>query len=294
MPRRFQEGSEAAMGAAMESAFTIAALYRFASFADPEAIARDLRLLCADLGTCGTLIVAGEGINGTVAGSERAIAALVSHIRAYPGCADLDVKYAHGDSPPFARMKVKVKAEIVTLGAGDLDPAHQAGTHLDPVEWNALIADPDTVVIDTRNAYEVSVGSFEGAIDPGTRSFRDFPAWFDDFAEKLREEGRTPRIAMFCTGGIRCEKSTALVRARGFEEVYHLRGGILRYLEEMPEEDSLWQGNCYVFDERVAVGHGLKAGDYVTCRACGLPHVRDAAHDCAADGSGVWPHRNQG
>ncbi|GAY20560.1 rhodanese domain protein UPF0176 [Sphingobium fuliginis] len=282
------------MGAAMESAFTIAALYRFATFADPEAIARDLRLLCADLGTCGTLIVAGEGINGTVAGSERAIAALVAHIGAYPGCADLDVKYAHGDSPPFARMKVKVKAEIVTLGAGDLDPAHQAGRHLDPVEWNALIAAPDTVVIDTRNAYEVSVGSFEGAIDPGTRSFRDFPAWFDDFAGKLREEGRTPRIAMFCTGGIRCEKSTALVRARGFEEVYHLRGGILRYLEEMPEEDSLWQGACYVFDERVAVGHGLKAGDYVTCRACGLPHVRDAAHDCAADGSGVWPHRNQG
>ncbi|XCA02443.1 rhodanese-related sulfurtransferase [Sphingobium sp. SJ10-10] len=275
----------------MESAFTIAALYRFASFPDPDAIARDLRLLCADLETCGTLIVAGEGINGTVAGSETAIKALVAHIRALPGCADLDVKYAHSDEAPFARMKVKVKTEIVTLGAGDLDPANQAGAYLDPVDWNALIADPDTVIIDTRNAYEVAVGSFEGAIDPGTRSFRDFPAWFDDFAEKLREEGREPRIAMFCTGGIRCEKSTALVRARGFDEVYHLRGGILRYLEEMPEADSRWQGDCYVFDERVAVGHGLKQGDYITCRDCGLPHVRDVVHDCAADGSGVWPHR---
>jgi len=282
------------MGAAMESAFTIAALYRFASFPDPDAIARDLRLLCADLDTCGTLIVAGEGINGTVAGSETAIKALVAHIRTLPGCADLDVKYAHSDEAPFARMKVKVKTEIVTLGAGDLDPANQAGAYLDPADWNALIADPDTVIIDTRNAYEVSVGSFEGAIDPGTRSFRDFPAWFDDFAEKLREEGREPRIAMFCTGGIRCEKSTALVRARGFDEVYHLRGGILRYLEEMPEAESRWQGDCYVFDERVAVGHGLKQGDYVTCRDCGLPYNRTAAHDCPVDSSGAWPHRKQG
>ncbi|PJG48097.1 hypothetical protein CAF53_07475 [Sphingobium sp. LB126] len=273
--------------------FTIAALYRFASFPDPDAIARDLRLLCAELQTRGTLIVAGEGINGTVAGSEAGIAALVTHIRALPGCADLDVKYAVSEEAPFARMKVKVKAEIVTLGAGDLDPANRAGTYLDPADWNDLIADPDTVIIDTRNAYEVSVGSFEGAIDPETRSFRDFPAWFDDFAEKLREEGREPRIAMFCTGGIRCEKSTALVRARGFDEVYHLRGGILRYLEEMPETDSRWQGDCYVFDERVAVGHGLKPGDYLTCRACGLPHARTVAHDCPAGATGAWPHRGR-
>ena len=175
-------------------------------------------------------------------------------------------------------MKVKVKAEIVTLGAGDLDPASQAGRYLDPAEWNALIADPDTIVIDTRNAYEVAVGSFERAIDPGTRSFREFPAWFDRFAEQLREEGREPRIAMFCTGGIRCEKSTALVRSRGFEHVYHLRGGILRYLEEMPEEQSRWQGDCYVFDERVSVGHGLAPGNHVICRDCGLAHRPDAAH----------------
>ena len=277
----------------MASPFTIAALYRFAAFDDPAALAAELRTLCAELGTCGTLILAREGINGTVAGSDAAVEALIDHIRALPGCADLDVKYATADEPPFARMKVKVKREIVTLGAGDLDPANEAGHYLDPVEWNALIADPDTIVIDTRNAYEVAVGSFERAIDPGTRSFREFPAWFDSFSERLRNEGREPRIAMFCTGGIRCEKSTALVRARGFDEVYHLRGGILRYLEEMPEADSRWQGDCYVFDERVAVGHGLTAGDYVTCRDCGLPHLRDACHDCQAETSGVWPHRSR-
>ncbi len=265
--------------------YSIAALYRFAAFADPQALADDLRALTARLGTCGTLILAREGINGTVAGSSDAIAALVAHIRALPGCADLDVKYASASEAPFARMKVKVKAEIVTLGAGDLDPASGAGAYLDPAQWNALIADPDTVVIDTRNAYEVACGTFDRAIDPGTRSFRDFPAWFDGFAEKLRGEGRTPKIAMFCTGGIRCEKSTALVKSRGFEHVYHLRGGILRYLEEMPEEQSHWQGDCYVFDERVAVGHGLRPGDHIACRTCGLPYPRDAAHDCAAAGS---------
>lgn len=270
-------------------AFTIAALYRFAPFPDPPTIAADLRALCADLETCGTLILAGEGINGTVAGSADAVTTLIGHIRALPGCADLDVKYSFSEDAPFARMKVKVKAEIVTLGAGDLDPATQAGVHLDPQDWNALLADPDTVVIDTRNAYEVACGTFNGAIDPETRSFRDFPAWFDAFAAGLREEGRTPKIAMFCTGGIRCEKSTALVKARGFEDVYHLKGGILRYLEEVPEAESRWQGQCYVFDERVTVGHGLKPGDHVTCRACGLPHPRDTVHDCPGDG--VWPHR---
>ena len=271
--------------------FTVAALYRFATFDDPQGIAADLRTLCGALDMRGTLIVAGEGINGTVAGRAEAITSLIDHLRQLPGCADLDVKYATAQAAPFARMKVKVKREIVTLGVGDLDPANQAGTHLDPVDWNALIADPDTIVIDTRNAYEVAVGTFDRAIDPGTRAFRDFPGWFDAFAADLKAQGRSPKIAMFCTGGIRCEKSTALVKSRGFDDVFHLKGGILRYLEEMPEGDSRWQGDCYVFDERVAVGHGLKVGDYVTCRACGLPYPRDAAHACAADGSGVWPHR---
>ncbi|MEJ7932683.1 rhodanese-related sulfurtransferase [Sphingobium sp. AN558] len=272
--------------------FTVAALYRFATFVDPQVQATHLRALCADLETCGTIILAHEGINGTVAGGEAAIATLIAHIRALPGCADLDVKYSTAKSAPFGRMKVKVKAEIVTLGVGDLDPATQAGVHLDPAAWNALIADPDTIVIDTRNAYEVAIGSFDRAIDPGTRAFRDFPGWFDAFAEDLRAQGRSPKIAMFCTGGIRCEKSTALVKARGFDEVYHLDGGILRYLEEMPEAESRWQGDCYVFDERVAVGHGLALGDYLTCRDCGLPYARDATHACAPDSTGAWPHRS--
>ncbi len=278
------------MSISVSTIYRIAALYRFARFTDPDTIAAELRSLCADLGTCGTLIVAGEGINGTVAGNEAAIDMLIAHIRALPDCANLDVKYSEAGQAPFARMKVKVKPEIVTLGVGDLDPARNAGTHLDPGDWNALLADPDTVVIDTRNAYEVACGTFEGAIDPATRSFREFPAWFDDFAAKLREEGRSPKIAMFCTGGIRCEKSTALVKARGFDDVYHLNGGILRYLEEVSPEVSRWQGDCYVFDERVTVGHGLVPGDYVTCQTCGLPHLRDAEHVCASE-DGAWPHR---
>lgn len=268
------------MARGMPPTFTIAALYRFASFDDPHMLADELRATCARIGTCGTLILAREGINGTVAGNGEAIDALIAHIRALPGCADLDVKYSASQHAPFGRMKVKVKREIVTLGVGDLDPVHEAGRHVDPEEWNALIADPDTVVIDTRNAYEIAVGSFAGAIDPGTRSFRDFPGWFDAFAAGLREDGRTPRIAMFCTGGIRCEKSTALVRSRGFDEVYHLRGGILRYLEEVPEAQSRWQGDCYVFDERVAVGHGVKQGSHVICKDCGLAHRQDAEHRC--------------
>lgn len=268
------------MGRAMAEHFTIAALYRFARFADPQAYAAELRILCGELGTCGTLILAHEGINGTVAGDDAAIAALVEHIRNLPGCEELDVKYSEAPAAPFARMKVKVKKEIVTLGAGELDAANEAGTYLDPAEWNALIADPDTIVIDTRNSYEVACGTFERALDPSTRSFRDFPAWFDTLSDQWREEGKQPRIAMFCTGGIRCEKSTALVRQRGFDDVYHLRGGILRYLEEMPASESRWQGDCYVFDERVTVGHGLKPGKHVLCRACGLAYQNDAPHEC--------------
>ena len=266
----------------MVQPFTVAALYRFAPLPDPETLAQELRALCAQLGTCGTLILAQEGVNGTVAGTTEAIRRLIDHLRALPGCADLDVKYATSEAAPFARMKIKVKAEIVTLGAGDLDPATQAGTHLDPAAWNALLADPDTLVIDTRNDYEVACGTFKGAIDPATPSFRAFPAWFDAFAERLRAEGRTPKIAMFCTGGIRCEKSTALARSRGFEDVYHLRGGILRYLEEMPETQSLWQGDCYVFDERVAVGHGLTPGGHSQCPDCGSPYRRETGHACPA------------
>ncbi|MBB3982666.1 UPF0176 protein [Sphingobium fontiphilum] len=268
---------------------TIAALYCFAAFDAPEDVAERLRARCDDLAIKGTLILASEGINGTVAGSAAGIDALIAAIRALPGCADMDVKYAHAPTMPFGRMKVKVKAEIVTLGAGDLDPARRAGFHVEPSEWNALIADPDVVVIDTRNDYEVAIGSFERALDPGTRRFRDFPAWFDAQAEQWTAQGRRPKIAMFCTGGIRCEKSTALVKARGFEQVYHLKGGILRYLEDMPPADSLWRGDCFVFDERVAVTHGLAPGRHRMCAGCGHPYAVDGPHQCAAgqDGGGA-------
>lgn len=260
----------------------VAALYRFARFADPAALREPLLTLCEAQAVRGTLLLASEGINGTIAGPPDGIAQVIAHIRALPGCADLDVKYAKAEAMPFGRMKVRVKREIVTLGAGELDPAANAGIHVDPREWNALIADPDTVVIDTRNAYEVAIGSFDQALDPGTRSFREFPAWFDAQAEQWAQEGRKPRIAMFCTGGIRCEKSTAYARSKGFDDVYHLNGGILRYLEEMPEEDSRWRGDCFVFDERVAVGHGLQTGEHVMCKACGAAVKPHDSHECRA------------
>lgn len=273
-----------------QPSFTVAALYRFARFDDPAALRGPLHALCEQQGVKGTLLLATEGVNGTIAGSAEGIAAVVAHIRAFPGCADLDVKYSTAGDMPFFRLKVRLKKEIVTMGAGDLDPARNAGIHVEPRDWNALVADPDTVLIDTRNDYEVAIGSFEGAIDPKTASFGAFPAWFDDFAEKLATEGRRPKIAMFCTGGIRCEKSTAFVRSRGFDAVYHLKGGILKYLEEVPAGDSRWQGECFVFDQRVAVGHGLVEGDHESCHACRHPvSAADRAHPAYVAGESC-PH----
>ncbi|MCB2065157.1 MAG: rhodanese-related sulfurtransferase [Erythrobacter sp.] len=249
----------------------VAALYRFARFDDPAALRAPLLDLCNQHGIKGTLLLAGEGINGTIAGSREGIGAVIQHVRALPGCADLDVKYSGASHTPFERMKVRLKREIVTMGAGDLDPAANAGEYLDPQAWNALIADPDVVVIDTRNDYEVAIGSFARAVDPQTASFRDFPQWFREHREALLGEGRQPKVAMYCTGGIRCEKSTAFLKAEGVEQVYHLEGGILRYLEDMPEELSLWRGECFVFDQRVSVGHGLVEGSHTMCRPCGHP-----------------------
>ncbi|MDX2211565.1 MAG: rhodanese-related sulfurtransferase [Sphingopyxis sp.] len=233
--------------------YTVAALYQFAPFDDPAALRQPLLDLCRLQDICGTILLAGEGINGTIAGSADGIAALVAHIRALPGCVDLDVKYSTAAAQPFRRMKVRLKREIVTLKVPGVDPARDVGVYVAPTEWNAVIDDPDTVVIDTRNSFEVGYGSFAGAIDPGTASFGEFPAWWRANAQSFAGK----RIAMFCTGGIRCEKSTAFLRAEGVEDVVHLKGGILNYLEHIPESESRWNGSCFVFDERVSVGHGL-------------------------------------
>jgi len=253
--------------------FQVAALYQFTPFDDPAALREPLLAVCEQVGTKGTLLLANEGINGTIAGTDNAIAAVLDHIRSMPGCGELEVKFSFAPSMPFNRMKVRLKREIVTMGEPGVDPLASVGRYVDPQDWNALISDPDTVVIDTRNDYEVAVGTFEGATDPHTASFRDFPNWFRDNREELLEGKK--KVAMFCTGGIRCEKSTSFLRGEGVDEVYHLKGGILKYLEEMPEEQSKWQGDCFVFDERVTVKHGLEPGDYKMCHACRRP-VDDA------------------
>jgi UPF0176 protein len=245
----------------------VAALYKFARLEGYEALRAPLAAFCCGRGIKGTLLLAREGINGTVAGSEEAIAGLIGHLQAIEGLAGLEVKYSAAAEMPFHRMKVRLKREIVTMGVDALDPANSAGTYVAPAEWNALISDADTLVIDTRNAYEVSIGTFKGAVDPKTASFREFPAW----VEQHRSELGGRKVAMFCTGGIRCEKATAYVKSLGFEDVFHLKGGILKYLEEVPAEDSLWQGECFVFDERVSVSHGLAEGEAELCRACRHP-----------------------
>ena len=250
---------------------TVAALYRFAQFANPAALQAPLAALCRAQRVRGTLLLAAEGINGTIAGSAAGIATVLDHIRQLPGRAALDVKLAEAEAQPFHRLKVRLKAEIVTMGQPSIDPLAGAGHYVAPAQWNALIADPDTVLIDTRNDYEVAIGTFAGAIDPQTASFRDFPAWFRAQREALLGQGKAPKVAMFCTGGIRCEKSTAFLKAEGIDAVYHLQGGILNYLEQVPAEQSLWQGECFVFDERVSVGHGQVPGDYQLCRACRRP-----------------------
>lgn len=253
----------------------VAALYRFATVADPLALRDKLREASVRLGMRGTLIVAGEGINGTVAGRPTAVDELVALILAEPGFEGAEIKFSMAAEMPFHRMKVRLKREIVTMGIDGVTPEMTA-PHVPASDWNALISDPQTVVVDTRNDYEVRLGTFANAINPGTTSFREFPAWLE--ANRDRLEGK--RIAMFCTGGIRCEKATAHMRMAGFEDVHQLDGGILRYLEEVAPTESLWQGECFVFDERVAVGHGVAEGEAVLCRACRNPLTAD---DLASD-----------
>jgi len=252
---------------------TVAALYKFTRFDDPEAIRAPLLEACNAHGIKGTLLLASEGINGTIAGTAEGIAAILNHIRALPGCADTDIKFSHAETMPFFRMKVRVKPEIVTLRVPDVDPT-QPGTYIQPAEWNALVDDPNVIMIDTRNDYEVAIGTFKGAVNPKTTAFTELPEWVEAFKASLPADAPKPKLAMFCTGGIRCEKSTALMKAHGFDDVVHLKGGILNYLEHVPAEESRWEGECFVFDQRVSVGHGLALGTYTSCHACRMPLSR--------------------
>lgn len=259
----------------------IAALYRFQRLAAPVSLREPLHAFCDARGIRGTLLLAREGINGTVAGAASAIDDLVAYLRGELGFHQLEIKFSWSDAMPFHRLKVRLKREIVTMGVDDVDPLVGVGAYVEPRDWNRLIDDPDTIVIDTRNDYETAIGSFERAVDPGTKSFRAFPGWVERNADLLK--GR--RVAMFCTGGIRCEKATAYLKARGFDDVHHLKGGILRYLEEVAPEESRWKGECFVFDERVSVVHGLVEGEAELCRACRHPlTVHDRASPLFAAG----------
>jgi UPF0176 protein len=238
--------------------YKVAAFYQFAALPDFRCLREPLRMVCADLGLKGSVLLAHEGINGTLAGSADAIAALVEELRygaVFGGRLDnLELKFSAATAMPFQRLKIRLKKEIVTLGDAAADPTRQVGIYVDPADWNALIAAPDTLVIDTRNAFEVAMGTFAGALDPGIKSFGQFK----DFAARHLDPAKHRRVAMFCTGGIRCEKASAYLLARGFPEVYHLKGGILGYLEGVPEAESRWRGECFVFDERIALRHGLQ------------------------------------
>lgn len=247
--------------------YCVAALYLFTRLDDYKALRSPLQDMCDLLDIKGTILLAREGINGTVAGSDAAIAALLTFLRADPRLKLLDHKESRAEALPFYRMKVRLKKEIVTMGVDGVDPNEIVGTYVDPDDWNSLISDPDVVLIDTRNDYEVEIGTFKGALNPDTQTFREFPDWVDSNRDTLKK----PKVAMFCTGGIRCEKASAYMKQQGFDDVYHLKGGILKYLETQPEHSSLWEGDCFVFDQRVAVGHGLSQSEYDQCFACRYP-----------------------
>lgn len=256
--------------------FTIAALYHFTRLNDPAALKPGVEAACRDAGVKGTILLATEGVNGTIAGPRDGIDAALAYLRTLPGCALLDWKESEAAEQPFLRLKVRLKKEIVTLGQPGVDPTSEVGTYVTPQDWDDLIERDDVVLIDTRNDYEVGIGQFKGAIDPGTTSFREFPDWWQ--ANKSAYEGK--KVAMYCTGGIRCEKASSYLLSDGVDEVFHLKGGILKYLEHTPPEESSWDGECFVFDNRVSVGHGLKQGPYDLCHACRRP-ISDA--DKASD-----------
>ncbi len=253
------------------SKIVVSALYHFAVLEDFESLREPLHNFMVQHDVKGTLLLAREGINGTVASSQAGIDALHAFIRADERLKNVVTKESYHDEMPFHRTKVKLKKEIVTMGVEGIDPNQIVGTYVKPQDWNALISDPDVVLVDTRNDYEVGIGTFKNAIDPKTATFREFPA----YVEENLADAKNKKVAMFCTGGIRCEKSTAYLKEQGFKDVYHLEGGILKYLEEVPEEESLWEGECFVFDSRVAVKHNLEKGIYDQCFACRMPITED-------------------
>lgn len=257
------------------SKFVVAALYRFVQLDDYKDLQKPIHDQMVEYGVCGSLLLASEGINGTVSGSREAIDQLLNYLRDDPRLSSLEVKESFALEAPFKRTRVRLKKEIVTMGVDGINPNDSVGTYVDPKDWNKLISDPEVTVIDTRNDYEVAIGTFEGAMNPETESFRQFPAFVDNELDPQKHR----KVAMFCTGGIRCEKSTAFLRSKGFDEVYHLKGGILKYLEEVPEEDSKWKGDCFVFDKRVSVGHNLELGEHLMCYGCGWPVDPEQQHD---------------
>jgi UPF0176 protein len=258
-----------------DSSYLTAAFYKFVELSNFPEMKEPLLAFCESQDVKGTILLANEGINSTIAGPEAGVRAVLAYLRNDPRLATLEHKESWSTKPPFYRMKVKLKKEIVTMGVPTVNPNETVGQYVKPEDWNALIAEPDMVLIDARNTYEVNIGTFKGAIDPQTKRFSELPDWLLQHPRLQATESaggaKKPKVAMFCTGGIRCEKSTAFLKANGFDEVFHLEGGILKYLETVPEAQSQWQGECFVFDERVTVGQGLKVGDYGLCRACREP-----------------------
>lgn len=248
--------------------YCVTALYHFTRLDDFESLKQPLQNMCDLLDLKGTILLASEGINGTVAGTNEAVQALHIFLKSDPRLINLEHKESWADDMPFYRMKVRLKKEIVTMGVDGVDPNDIVGTYVDPKDWNNLISDPDVILIDTRNDYEVEIGTFKGAVNPDTETFREFPQWVAENDQKLRAK---KKVAMFCTGGIRCEKASSFMKTQGYDEVYHLKGGILKYLENIKAENSMWDGDCFVFDQRVAVSHGLEQSDYDQCFACRYP-----------------------
>ncbi len=249
------------------SHFVVAALYKFTRLDQYAALQSPLRKMMEKYQVRGTLLLAHEGINGTIAGSREGVDKVIEWLQTQPGLGQIERKESVTDRPPFKRTKVKLKREIVTMGIDDIDPNQSVGTYVEPNDWNALLDDPDVLLIDTRNEYEIEVGTFDQAINPHTETFREFP----EFAQRHLAAYKHRKVAMFCTGGIRCEKSTALLKQQGFDKVFHLKGGILKYLEQIPQQQSKWSGECFVFDDRVTVDHQLQAGSYDQCHACRMP-----------------------